>query len=45
MGNGVDVWLDYRQLGTYRIEVHFYAMHNNPEDLAGSGIHYVHVSA
>lgn len=44
-GNGVDVWLLYERLGGYRVEVHFDAFHNNPEDLINSQMHYIHVSS
>lgn len=43
-GNGVDVWLLYERLGPYRVEVHFDAFRNNPEDLIDSQMHYIHVS-
>ncbi len=43
-GSGVDVYLVYESLEGHRVEVHFDALHNNPEDLVDAHIHYIHVS-
>lgn len=43
-GNGLEVRLIYEHLAPYKLDIYLTATHNNPEDLAGSQMHFMEVS-